>query len=126
MKHDLLLSPKPFCNACWDGLEMSLNVCSCIKIPPKNCVLLMISCSLYFAVFRTQGSHMVILNTLLWPEMCYDKASNKSLRMTAMNADTKKASVFLITVRRIVYKIKIHFLLLKKEVWIERPHLLNL
>ena len=49
-------------------------------------------------VFRRQGSHQVVLNTLLWPEMCYDKGSSKSLRLTAMDAETEKINVYLVTV----------------------------
>jgi len=48
-------------------------------------------------VFRRQGSHQVVLNTLLWPEMCYDKGSSKSLRLTAMDAETEKINVYLVT-----------------------------
>ena len=49
-------------------------------------------------VFRRQGSNQVVLNTLLWPEMCYDKAGSKSLRLTALDADTEKIHIYLVTV----------------------------
>ncbi|XP_065069158.1 ran-binding protein 3-like isoform X1 [Rhopilema esculentum] len=48
-------------------------------------------------VFRRQGSFQVVLNTLLWPQICYDKASNKSLRITALDPETEKINVYLVT-----------------------------
>eukprot|EP00794_Sanderia_malayensis_P008040 gene8040-8903_t len=48
-------------------------------------------------VFRTNGSHLVVLNTLLWPEMCYEKASSKNLRFTAIHHDTKQVKIYLIS-----------------------------
>ncbi len=49
-------------------------------------------------MFRTSGSHLVVLNTLLWPEMCYDKAGVKNLRFTAIHPETKQVKIYLITV----------------------------
>ncbi|XP_073681653.1 ran-binding protein 3a [Garra rufa] len=48
-------------------------------------------------VMRTQGSLRVILNTKLWPQMQVDKASEKSLRITAMDTEEQGVKVFLIT-----------------------------
>jgi len=38
-------------------------------------------------VMRTQGSLRVILNTKIWADMTVDKASTKSVRLTAMDGD---------------------------------------
>nr|CAG4644832.1 EOG090X078K [Leptodora kindtii] len=38
-------------------------------------------------VMRTQGSLRVILNTKVWPDMTVDKASSKSVRLTALDGD---------------------------------------
>lgn len=57
---------------------------------------------LWLAVMRTQGSLRVILNTKLWPQMQVDKASEKSLRITAMDTDEHGVKVFLISVRMII------------------------
>nr|CAG4640901.1 EOG090X078K [Eulimnadia texana] len=46
-------------------------------------------------IMRTQGSLKVILNTKVWAEMTVDKASAKSLRMTAMDGD--QIRVFLVS-----------------------------
>ncbi|XP_051527990.1 ran-binding protein 3-like isoform X1 [Myxocyprinus asiaticus] len=45
-------------------------------------------------VMRTQGSLRVILNTKLWPQMQVDKASEKSLRITAMDTEEQGVKVF--------------------------------
>ncbi|XP_065097933.1 ran-binding protein 3a [Paramisgurnus dabryanus] len=47
-------------------------------------------------VMRTQGSLRVILNTKIWPQMQVDKASEKSLRITAMDTEEQGVKVFLI------------------------------
>lgn len=47
-------------------------------------------------VMRTQGSLRLILNTKLWPQMQTDKASEKSLRITAMDTEDQGLKVFLI------------------------------
>ncbi|TRZ01413.1 hypothetical protein DNTS_015151 [Danionella cerebrum] len=46
---------------------------------------------------RTQGSLRVILNTKLWPQMQVDKASDKSLRITALDSEEQGVKVFLIS-----------------------------
>ncbi|KAJ8941233.1 hypothetical protein NQ318_015665 [Aromia moschata] len=46
-------------------------------------------------VFRTAGSLRVILNTKIWAEMTIDKASEKSIRLTALDANGE-IKVFLI------------------------------
>nr|XP_023014009.1 ran-binding protein 3 [Leptinotarsa decemlineata] len=46
-------------------------------------------------VFRTTGSLRVILNTKIWAEMVVDKASDKSIRITALDANGE-VKVFLI------------------------------
>ncbi|XP_051556582.1 ran-binding protein 3b isoform X4 [Myxocyprinus asiaticus] len=48
-------------------------------------------------VMRTQGSLRLILNTKLWPQMQVDKASEKSVRITAMDTEDQGVKVFLIT-----------------------------
>ncbi|XP_028857459.1 ran-binding protein 3a [Denticeps clupeoides] len=47
-------------------------------------------------VMRTQGSLRLILNTKLWVQMQVDKASEKSIRITAMDTEDKEVKVFLI------------------------------
>ncbi|XP_016142455.1 ran-binding protein 3-like [Sinocyclocheilus grahami] len=49
-------------------------------------------------VMRTQGSLRLILNTKLWPQMQVDKASEKSVRITAMDTEDQGVKVFLISV----------------------------
>ena len=46
---------------------------------------------------RTQGSLRVVLNTKIWPGMTVERASGKSVRVTAMDTD-ETVKVFLITV----------------------------
>ncbi|XP_026852892.2 ran-binding protein 3a isoform X2 [Electrophorus electricus] len=48
-------------------------------------------------VMRTQGSLRLILNTKLWAQMQVDKASEKSIRLTAMDAEDQGVKVFLIS-----------------------------
>ncbi|XP_075878020.1 ran-binding protein 3b isoform X2 [Nelusetta ayraudi] len=48
-------------------------------------------------VMRTQGSLRLILNTKLWPRMQVDKASEKSVRITAMDTEDQGVKVFLIS-----------------------------
>ncbi|XP_051531313.1 ran-binding protein 3-like isoform X2 [Myxocyprinus asiaticus] len=48
-------------------------------------------------VMRTQGSLRVILNTKLWSQMQVDKASEKSLRISAMDKEEQGVKVFLIS-----------------------------
>ncbi|XP_023674677.1 ran-binding protein 3-like isoform X1 [Paramormyrops kingsleyae] len=48
-------------------------------------------------VMRTQGSLRLILNTKLWPQMQVDKASEKSIRVTAMDTEDQGVKVFLIS-----------------------------
>lgn len=48
---------------------------------------------------RTQGSLRLILNTKLWPQMQVDKASEKGVRITAMDTEDQGVKVFLISVR---------------------------
>lgn len=47
---------------------------------------------------RTQGSLRLILNTKLWAQMQMDKASEKSIRITATDAEDQAVKVFLISV----------------------------
>ncbi|XP_010775119.1 ran-binding protein 3-like [Notothenia coriiceps] len=49
-------------------------------------------------VMRTQGSLRLILNTKLWAQMQVDKASEKSVRVTAMDTEDQGVKVFLISV----------------------------
>jgi Ran-binding protein 3 len=48
-------------------------------------------------VMRTDGSLRLVLNTLLWPQMICEKASQRSLRITALDASDQGIRVFLIT-----------------------------
>ncbi|XP_046540948.1 ran-binding protein 3 isoform X1 [Equus quagga] len=48
-------------------------------------------------VMRTQGSLRLILNTKLWAQMQMDKASEKSVRITATDAEDQGVKVFLIS-----------------------------
>ncbi|XP_077129398.1 ran-binding protein 3 isoform X4 [Ranitomeya variabilis] len=48
-------------------------------------------------VMRTQGSLRLILNTKLWAQMQIDKASEKSIRITAMDTEDQGVKVFLIS-----------------------------
>jgi len=48
-------------------------------------------------VFRTQGVNIVQLNTKLFPEMCCERVKDKSIRISAMEPETKEVKVFLIT-----------------------------
>ncbi|OBS74707.1 hypothetical protein A6R68_14785 [Neotoma lepida] len=48
-------------------------------------------------VMRTQGSLRLILNTKLWAQMQMDKASDKSIRITATDAEDQGVKVFLIS-----------------------------
>lgn len=46
-------------------------------------------------VFRTSGSLRVVLNTQIWPEMVVEKANEKSIRITALDANGE-IKVFLV------------------------------
>ncbi|XP_054981713.1 ran-binding protein 3 isoform X5 [Sorex araneus] len=48
-------------------------------------------------VMRTQGSLRLILNTKLWAQMQMDKASEKGIRITAMDTEDQGVKVFLIS-----------------------------
>nr|XP_058137993.1 ran-binding protein 3 isoform X2 [Dasypus novemcinctus] len=48
-------------------------------------------------VMRTQGSLRLILNTKLWAQMQIDKASEKSVRVTATDAEGQGVKVFLVS-----------------------------
>lgn len=54
-------------------------------------------CSL--SVMRTQGSLRVVLNTKVWPAMTVERASPKSIRISAVDTDTDTVKIFLIMVR---------------------------
>lgn len=54
---------------------------------------------LIFSVMRTQGSLRVVLNTKIWPGMTIERASVKSVRITAMDTD-ETIKIFLIMVRQ--------------------------
>lgn len=54
---------------------------------------------------RTQGSLRLILNTKLWAQMQIDKASEKSIRITAMDTEDQGVKVFLISVRWRVWQL---------------------
>lgn len=48
-------------------------------------------------VFRTQGTNIVLLNMMLFPEMCCERVKEKSIRITSVDAETKEAKIYLIT-----------------------------
>lgn len=48
-------------------------------------------------VFRTQGTNLVLLNMMLWPNMCCERVKEKSIRLTEIDPDTKEVKVYLIT-----------------------------
>lgn len=75
---------------------MRACVCACDCVRAPTCL----SC----AVMRTQGSLRLILNTKLWPQMQVDKASEKSIRITAMDTEDQGLKVFLISVGGTVNK----------------------
>ena len=56
-------------------------------------------CSL---VMRTQGSLRVVLNTKIWAAMTVERASQKSIRITAVDSDDGSVRVYLIMVSWIV------------------------
>jgi len=47
-------------------------------------------------VFRSQGANIVQMNTLVWPDMCCEAVTERSLRLSAMDADTNEIRVFLL------------------------------
>lgn len=51
-------------------------------------------------VFRTQGANIVQMNTLLWPDMCCEIVNEKSLRLTAVDPDTKEIRVYLMNANK--------------------------
>jgi len=48
-------------------------------------------------VFRTQGTNLVLLNVMLWDEMCCERVKEKSIRITSLDPETKEAKIHLIT-----------------------------
>lgn len=48
-------------------------------------------------VFRTQGTNIVLLNMMLWSDMCCERVKEKSIRITEIDPDTKEVKVYLIT-----------------------------
>ena len=62
-------------------------------------------------VMRTQGSLRLILNTKLWAQMQIDKASEKSIRITAMDTEDQGVKVFLISVSTVCFVYILTFLL---------------
>jgi hypothetical protein len=72
-----------------------LKICKTFRGVVKKVVNLYLM--ILYLVMRTQGSLRVILNTKIWPGMTIERASNKSVRITATDgADGIK--VFLIMV----------------------------
>ena len=67
---------------------------------------------------RTQGSLRVVLNTKIWPGMTIERASAKSVRITAMDTD-ESIKIFLIMVcdfmvsvmMKVKKKSNVHFFL---------------
>lgn len=57
---------------------------------------------------RTQGSLRVVLNTKIWPGMTIERASAKSVRITAMDTD-ENVKVFLIMVSFSLDEAKVLF-----------------
>jgi len=48
-------------------------------------------------VFRTQGTNIVLLNMMLWPNMCCERVKEKSIRITEIDSDSKEVKVYLVT-----------------------------
>jgi Ran-binding protein 3 len=48
-------------------------------------------------LFRTQGTNLVLLNMMLWPDMCCERVKEKSVRITEIVPDTKEVKVYLIS-----------------------------
>jgi len=48
-------------------------------------------------VFRTQGTNLVMLNVMLWSEMCCERVKEKSIRITSIDPETNEAKIHLIT-----------------------------
>ncbi len=95
-----LLFNKKVCNTFFSRFERT--GCNLFRKKILKCSCLLIadhSVCFWLAVMRTQGSLRVILNTKLWPQMQVDKASEKSLRITAMDTEEQGVKVFLISVR---------------------------
>ncbi|XP_065674236.1 ran-binding protein 3 isoform X6 [Hydra vulgaris] len=47
-------------------------------------------------VFRTQGTNIVLLNTMLWPEMCCEKVREKNVRISGITPDSQEVKLFLL------------------------------
>ena len=52
----------------------------------------------FLLVMRTQGSLRVVLNTKIWAAMTVERASQKSIRITAVDSDDGSVRVYLIMV----------------------------
>jgi len=51
-------------------------------------------------VFRTQGANIVQLNTMLYPDMNCESVNEKSVRITAIDPETKDVRIYLITTNK--------------------------
>ena len=56
------------------------------------------------AVMRTQGSLRVVLNTKVWPAMTIERASPKSIRISAVDPD-EGVKIFLIMVSATMHRV---------------------
>ena len=62
---------------------------------------------------RTQGSLRVVLNTKIWAAMTVERASQKSIRITAVDSDDGSVRVYLIMVSYIhnLVNLRRHYVL---------------
>lgn len=60
------------------------ETCIFLLYPLSESVFIMLT---LLVVMRTHGNLRVVLNSKLWPAMCVDKASPKSVRVTVMDAE---------------------------------------
>lgn len=51
-----------------------------------------------FLVMRAQGSLRVLLNAKIWSDMIAEKVSTKNIRISAVESDSGKVRIYLITV----------------------------
>ncbi|XP_039734408.1 ran-binding protein 3 isoform X3 [Pteropus medius] len=77
-----------------NGCMCGACVCTTRTCLKKISMYLCLYCE---TLMRTQGSLRLILNTKLWAQMQIDKASEKSIRITAMDTEDQGVKVFLIS-----------------------------
>lgn len=86
------------CNTLHGHKREPFNLLSAMEQSCGSSLLLFVFLFKILPVMRTQGSLRLILNTKLWPQMQVDKASEKGVRITAMDTEDQGVKVFLISV----------------------------